>query len=81
MDVIAERVGSWRERARDPALTALLAVQGFILLVAAPTAAMGHWAGSITLQLAVFGLAINVFVISHGLVLSPCLQLLAAYQG
>jgi hypothetical protein len=58
-----ERRGSWRESARDPALTALLAVQCFILLVAGPTAATGHWAGTIALQLAVFGVAILVFVI------------------
>ena len=68
MAVEVERRGSWRERARDPALTALLVVQGFILLVAAPTASTGHWAGTIALQLAVFGVAILVFVISRGVV-------------
>jgi Ion channel len=62
------RRDSWRERSRDPALTALLIVQGFILLIAAPTAATGHWSGTITIELAVLALAIVVFVISHGLV-------------
>ena len=63
-----ERRGSWRERARDPALTALLAVQCFILLIAAPAAATGHWSGSIVLEISVLGLAVAVFVISHGVV-------------
>jgi Ion channel len=56
----------WREHARDPALTALLVVQGFILLVAAPAAAMGNWSGRIVIELAVLALAVVVFVISHG---------------
>lgn len=64
----AERHGVWRERARDPALTALLAVQCFILLVAAPSAATGHWSGPLTIELSALGLAVIVFVISHGLV-------------
>jgi hypothetical protein len=66
--VHTERRDTWRERARDPALTALLVVQGFILLVAAPAAATGHWSGTIAIQFAVLALAIVVFVISHGLV-------------
>jgi len=60
------RLDSWRERTRDPALTALLVVQGFILLVAAPAAATGHWSGRILIELAVLALAAVVFVISHG---------------
>jgi hypothetical protein len=64
--VDTERRGSWRERARDPALTALLIVQIFILLIAAPTAATGHWSGRILLELAVLVFATVVFVISHG---------------
>src|SRR5262249_44228522 len=68
VDTEVERRGSWRERARDPALTILLAVQCFILLVAAPAAATGHWSGRIALRLSKLGLAVVVFVISHGLV-------------
>ena len=68
MDIKVERRSAWRERVRDPALTALLAVQCFILLVAAPAAATGGWGGRITLQAAVLGLAAAVFVISHGLI-------------
>jgi len=67
-EIAMERRGSWRERARDPALTALLAVQCFILLIAAPAAATGHWSGSIVLEISVLGLAVAVFVISHGVV-------------
>jgi hypothetical protein len=63
-----ERRGSWRERARDPALTALLVVQCFILLIAAPAAATNHWSGSIVLEISVLALAVAVFVISHGVV-------------
>jgi hypothetical protein len=63
-----ERRGAWRERARDPALTALLAMQCFILLIAAPAAATGHWSGRLTIELSVLGLAVIVFVISNGLV-------------
>src|SRR5262249_49918241 len=51
-----------------PALTALLAVEAFILLVASPVAATGHWSGRIALELAVLALAVLAFVISHGLV-------------
>jgi hypothetical protein len=43
-------------------------VQCFILLVAAPAASTGHWSGRIAIELAALGLAIVVFVISHGLV-------------
>jgi hypothetical protein len=69
VDIVAvDRRGSWRERASDPALTALLALQCFILLVAAPAAATGHWGGRIAIELSVLGLAVIVFVISHGLV-------------
>ena len=60
--------GAWRERARDPALTALLAVQCFILLIAAPAAATGHWSGTIVLEISVVALAVAVFVIAHGVV-------------
>jgi hypothetical protein len=58
----------WRERARDLALTALLAVQCFILLVAAPAAATGNWGGRVAIELSVLGLAVIAFVISHGLI-------------
>jgi hypothetical protein len=64
--VDTERRAPWRERAHDPALTALLIVQSFILLVAAPFAATGHWGGRVVIELAVFALAAVVFVISHG---------------
>src|SRR5215475_3336930 len=65
VDTEIERLGSWRERAHDPALTTLLAVQCFVLLIAAPAAATGHLSGRIALQLAVLALAVVVFVISH----------------
>jgi hypothetical protein len=68
VDIEMEHRTAWRERARDPALTTLLAVQCFILLVAAPAAATGAWSGRIAIELAVLGLAAVVFVISHGLV-------------
>jgi uncharacterized membrane protein len=68
VDIAAEHRGSWRERARDPALTALLAVQCFILLVAAPATATGNWGGRIAIELSVLGIAFIVFVISHGVV-------------
>jgi hypothetical protein len=68
VDTKVERHASWRERARDPALTALLAVQCFVLLVAAPAAATGHWSGHLAIEISVLALAFIVFVISHGLV-------------
>jgi hypothetical protein len=68
MTVAVARPGSWRERARDPALTVLLAVQCFILFVAAPVAAAGQPGGRIVVELSVLGLAVCVFVISYGLV-------------
>src|SRR5262249_35694575 len=68
VDAEVERPGSWRERAHDRALTALLGVKCFIWLGGAPAAATGHWSGRVALQLAVLGLAVVVFVISHGLV-------------
>lgn len=61
-----ERRGSWRERARDPALAALLALQCFILLVAAPAAAMGYWGGRLAFEASALLLAVLVFVIADG---------------
>lgn len=61
-----ERRGSWRERARDPALAALLALQCFILLVAAPAAAMGYWGGRLAFEGSALLLAVLVFVIADG---------------
>ena len=66
MGIEAEQCDSWRERARDPALTSILAMQCFILLVASPGAATGYWGGSLALQLSVLGFAVLVFVISDG---------------
>lgn len=63
-----ERRAPLRERAHDPALTALLIVQSFILLVAAPVDTTGHWSGRVVIELAVFAVAAVVFVIFHGLV-------------
>jgi hypothetical protein len=68
VDINAKRRGSLRERVRDPALTVLLAVQLFMLLVAAPAAASGHWSGPVVLELSVLGFAVVVFLISHGLI-------------
>ena len=61
-----ERRGSWRERARDPALTALLTLQCFILLVAAPAAAMGYWGGRLAFEASALLFAVVVFVIADG---------------
>ena len=61
-----ERRNTWRERASDPALTALLALQAFILLVAAPAAATGFWGGRLAFELSVLGFAVLVFVIADG---------------
>lgn len=58
--------GGRRERASDPALTALLVLQCFILLVAAPSAATGHWTGRLVLEISVLGFAFLVFVIARG---------------
>ena len=66
MGIEAEQCDSWRERARDPALTSILAMQCFILLVASPGAATGYWGGSLALQVSVLGFAVLVFVISDG---------------
>jgi hypothetical protein len=63
--VDTERRGPWRQRARDPTLTALLILQSFILLIAAPAATTGHCSGKITIELAVLAVAAVVFVISH----------------
>ena len=61
-----ERRNTWRERASDPALTALLALQAFILLVAAPAAATGFWGGRLAFELSALGFAVLVFVIADG---------------
>jgi Ion channel len=61
-----ERRGTWRERARDPALTALLALQCFILLVAAPAASMGFWGGRLAFELSLVVFAVLVFLIADG---------------
>jgi hypothetical protein len=58
--------GARRVRASDPALTALLALQCFILLVAAPASATGYLVGRLLLELSVFGFAFLVFVIARG---------------
>lgn len=61
-----ERRGSWREMARDPALTALLAVQCFILLAATPADAMGYWGARLAFETSALLLAVLVFVIADG---------------
>jgi len=66
MDAEVKHRTNKRERAGDPALTALLALQCFILLVGAPVAATGHWIGRLVLELSVFGFAFLVFVIARG---------------
>jgi hypothetical protein len=66
MDIEVKRLGSQRERARDPALTALLALQCFVLLVAAPAAATGFWGGRLAFELSAIGFAVLVFVIADG---------------
>jgi hypothetical protein len=75
-----ERRGSWRERARDPALTALLALQGFILLVAAPAAAAGLWGGRLASEISLFVVAVLVFIIADGPV-STTISVLAIVCG
>ena len=55
-----------RERARDPALTALLVLQCFMLLVAAPAAAGGYWGARLAFELSALGFAVLVFVIADG---------------
>jgi hypothetical protein len=65
-EAVMEHRNSWRERARDPALTALLALQGFILLVAAPAAAAGLWGGRLASELSLLVVAIIVFIIADG---------------
>jgi hypothetical protein len=75
-----ERRGSWRERARDPALTALLATQCFILLIAAPAAASGYWGGRLAFELSVLGFAVLVFVIADGPV-ATMISVLAVASG
>jgi hypothetical protein len=44
----------------------LLALQAFILLVAAPAAATGFWGGRLASELSVLGFAVLVFVIADG---------------
>jgi hypothetical protein len=61
-----ERRGSWRERARDPALTALLVVQCFIILVAAPAAATGVWGGRVAFEVSALVFAVLVFLLADG---------------
>jgi hypothetical protein len=76
-----ERRGSWRERARDPALTALLTTQCFILLIAAPAAAVGYWGGRLAFELSALGFAILVFVIADGPVATTISVLAIACGG
>jgi hypothetical protein len=68
VDAKVQRHEAWRERARDPALTALLVIQCFILLVAAPAAATGYGGGRLAIEVSLLALSGAVFVISHGLV-------------
>jgi hypothetical protein len=66
VDTVVNRHGRRRARARDPALTALLVLQCFILLLAAPAAATGYWSGRLALELSVLVFAVLVFAISRG---------------
>ena len=80
MDIEVKRVDTGRERASDPALTALLAMQCFILLVAGPAAATDHWSGRLVLELSVLGFAFLVFVIARGPV-ATAIAVLAIVAG
>jgi hypothetical protein len=73
---------SWRDRARDPALTAMLAVQGLIIF-SAPLAAMGWGGVREGLQLLFFVFTFLVFLISRGLIATTLaiLALTAALTG
>ena len=76
------RPDSWRDRARDPALTAMLAVQCLIIF-AAPLAAMGWGGVREGLQLLFFVFTFLVFLISRGLIATSLaiLALTAALTG
>ena len=76
------RPDSWRDRARDPALTAMLAVQCLIIF-AAPLAAMGWGGVREGLQLLFFVFTFLVFLISRGLIATTLaiLALTAALTG
>jgi hypothetical protein len=80
VDIEMKARGTKRERAGDPALTALLALQCFILLVAGPAAATDHWSGRLVLELSVLGFAVLVFVIARGPV-ATTLAVLAIVAG
>ena len=69
LDLIApwRRSYRWRNRARDPALTTMLAVQCLILL-AAPLAAMGYDSVRQPLQLLFFIFTFLVCLLSRGLI-------------
>jgi hypothetical protein len=77
-----QRSYSWRNRARDPALTTMLAVQCIIIFVS-PFAAMGYEGIREALQLLFFAFTFLVCLLSRGLIaeIFAILALICALTG
>ena len=57
---------AWRDRVRDPTLTLMLIVQGLIILVGAPCAAIGYPGSRIVLELLFLIFAFLIILVSRG---------------
>ncbi len=65
-DVTENRqAGSWRDRVREPALSALLAVQCLMIFVAAPFVAAGYYGSRIGAEAAGLAFAVLVILVSR----------------
>jgi Ion channel len=58
--------GSWRDRVRDPALTAMFIVQCFMIFLAGPFVAAGYLGSRVAMELAGLAFAVLVILASRG---------------
>ena len=66
--------GSWRDRVRDPALTAMLIVQCFIIFLAGPFVAAGYYGSRLAMEVSGLAFALLVILVAR----SPVATVIAA---
>ena len=68
VDRTSRGLWAWRERLHDPALTLMLIVQGLVIFVGAPIAAIGYPGSRIAMELLLLIFAFLIIVVSRGTV-------------
>jgi hypothetical protein len=73
----------WRDRLRDPGLTLMLIVQGLVIFVTAPCAAIGYPGSSLAMELLFLVFAALIILVSRGAIATSiaALAMLATLAG